>query len=71
MKSLTLGILILVFFIVYAFIGYVLKKQWTGLPTYGKGDTQERYVTFWGWLSLLIVPLLISAHSSKPRILAA
>jgi len=62
MKPYTIGILLALVLglIAYIFIGYVLKKQWTGLPTYDKSDAQERYVTLWGWLGLLIVPLTLA-----------
>jgi uncharacterized protein YjbI with pentapeptide repeats len=55
-----LVILVLIGLTLYIYLGYGKKKEWTGLPKREEVKDAPSYVTLWGWLSLLIVPLTLA-----------
>jgi hypothetical protein len=59
-----LVILFLIGLTLYIYVGYGKKKEWTGLPKREEAEGAPSYVTLWGWLSLLIVPVTLAVGAT-------
>jgi len=56
------AVFVLAFFlIIISIAGYIWDLQWTGLPDPDPDDTKTRAKTFWDWLDLLIIPIVLAA----------
>ena len=55
----TIGLLALTLLVV-VLLGYLLRWQWTGLPKYDDSPVENRSVTLWAWISVLLVPLTLA-----------